>query len=447
MVPCAHSFLYCRRHQVFLISPIMQHYLQKIKTRYYVILALVLSIYLFSRLYVSIPSTVPVKTNDGKVFAGSASCASCHKNIFDSHIHTAHYLDSRPASKEYIKGSFDNGKNHFVFNKETEVILEQRNHRFFQTSFINGRESQSRPFDIVVGSGRKGQTYLYWNDGDLFQLPISYYTALDSWCNSPGYPADRAIFNRQVLPYCMECHSTYAGTARHSSIDRGDFDKNQIIYGIDCERCHGPAAEHAAFHTSHPGETTGRYIVNTQRLSRQQRLDGCALCHSGARTQLRPAFSFKVGDTLDRFSLAKYTSGEAANLDVHGNQYGLLTSSKCFQQSQMDCSSCHNVHVNETNSARLFSQRCMSCHNPGASTPDATTPTAGTHMTCSITPTPGLILSDNCIDCHMPALPSQKILLAFYNESKTVHNLVRTHHIAIYPESTKEYLGKLKSHP
>ncbi len=46
---------------------------------------------------------------DVSKFAGSGVCASCHKDIYESHIHTAHYLDSRPAAKEFIKGSFVHG--------------------------------------------------------------------------------------------------------------------------------------------------------------------------------------------------------------------------------------------------------------------------------------------------------------------------------------------------
>ena len=187
-----------------------------------------------------------------------------------------------------------------------------------------------------------------------------------------------------------------------------------------------------AFHTRHPGEKTGTAIINARLLSRRQRLDACALCHSGARVPLKPAFSFTTGDTLEHFSLPKYSGDEVASLDVHGNQYGLLTSSKCFRLSQMDCSSCHNVHVNEVNSPALFSQKCMTCHN------------AATHITCTVKRIAGAVLSDNCIDCHMPALPSQKILLTMSDASRTVHNLVRTHRIAIYPERTKEYLEKVK---
>jgi hypothetical protein len=33
-------------------------------------------------------------------------------------------------------------------------------------------------FDYVIGSGGKGQTYLYWKGDLLFQLPVSYWTEL-----------------------------------------------------------------------------------------------------------------------------------------------------------------------------------------------------------------------------------------------------------------------------
>src|SRR5690606_1855563 len=107
------------------------------------------------------------------------------------------------------------------------------------------------------------------------------------------------------------------------------------------------------------------HIVNPARLTRQQRLDNCALCHSGIRDNIMPAFTFMVSDKLDDFSFPSYAADSAATLDVHGNQYGLLTSSKCFEMSDMDCSSCHNVHVKETRKLEVFSSRCMNCHKQG----------------------------------------------------------------------------------
>jgi len=413
----------------------MIRYIRKIKKYNIVTVAILVLIYLGNIMSTTLNQpgkTITTQSVNGDPFAGSASCKTCHKDIYESHARTAHYLTSRPAAKEFIKGSFDSGRNHFVYNKFMEVVLEKENDSFFQTAYINGAAIQSEPFGVVIGSGRKGQTYLYWDSSKLFQLPVSYYTPLDSWCNSPGYSINYVRFNRPITGECIECHGTYAKIDKEVN-NHTFFDKSSIIYGVDCERCHGPGAEHVAFHTANPDEKKAKFIINAKLLGRQQRLDACALCHSGFRNGIQPPFTFKVGEKLDEYSSVRYNPDSASSLDVHGNQYGLLTSSKCFKMSpQMDCSSCHNVHVNEVRSPKLFSQRCMTCH------------TEANHNTCTKSPVKGLVLGDNCIDCHMPALPSKKIFLQLSDPEKSTPDLVRMHRVAIYPNSTKDYLKKIK---
>jgi Cytochrome c554 and c-prime len=419
----------------------MPKHFRKIRNTHYVMLSLLTAIGISTRMCTARPDNSNAATVDiyGHAFAGSVACMSCHKEIYRTHLATAHYRDSRPASAASIKGRFDSGRNRFVFNPSSAVVMEKRGNDFFQVAYVNGKESASEPFDIVIGSGKKGQTYLYYgSDGELFQLPISYSATDSSWCNSPGYYPDSIRFNRVVNAYCLECHATFAASPRgeHAEDDENRIDKSRIIYGIDCERCHGPGAEHVRYHTTHPGEREGKYILSTRTLSRQQRLDACALCHSGLQVPLKPAFTFQVGDTLGKYYAPGLQTGTGGNPEVHGNQYGLLRSSKCFLQSQLDCASCHDVHVNEVNNPKLFSQRCMTCHNEPA------------HNTCTIRPVAGLVLSDNCIDCHMPALASRKIVLQGSGSSATLLSgatkaspaLVRTHRIAIYPESTRQFL-------
>lgn len=326
---------------------------------------------------------------------GAAACVSCHKAICDSHAVTAHFRTSSLASASTIKGHF---KGRVVFNDRLEVILEKKGGKFFQTALFNGALYESEAFDVVIGSGRKGQSYLYWDSVRLFQLPISYFTPLDSWCNSPGYPTNLVYFNKLVPERCMGCHATRA------KVLESGFDKKSIEYGIGCERCHGGGEAHVAWHTAHPGEKEGKEMVRIGTLGRQQRLDACAACHSGTSNV----------DT-------------SSTMDVHGNQYGLLTRSKCFRASEMDCSSCHNVHRDEWGKEEVFSQRCMNCH--------------ASHG-CSFGPVKEGGLVNNCVDCHMPALPSQKILMQFSGTTKPVHDLVRTHRIGIYPDISKEYLKR-----
>jgi hypothetical protein len=387
--------------------------------RYFVFLVIVTFIILGSVVCVSL-SPAPLAQEPG--FIGSAACASCHRAIFDSSHHTAHYFTSRPASDTFIKGSFDEGKNVFVYNPWMSVLMEQREDGYWQTSFVNGVPMEERKFGIVIGSGRKGQTYLYWEENKLFQLPVSYYTPDNNWCNSPGYPTNYVKFNRPIVGACIECHGTYADT----KVKDGTTYFNKIIYGVDCERCHGPGAEHVSFHTAYPQEKTAKSIIGIKRLSRQQRLDACAMCHSGFRKEIQPAFSYMVGQRLDDYSVPNPVTD---SMDVHGNQYGLLTSSKCFRKSELDCSSCHNVHANEVNSPVTFSQRCLNCHNsPG--------------VTCTVKPAKGLVLESNCIDCHMPLLESKKITLKL--AVQTAPDLVRTHKVGIYKKQTAAFIRALR---
>jgi nitrate/TMAO reductase-like tetraheme cytochrome c subunit len=372
-----------------------------------------------------------IKNKEGESFAGSAACAGCHKNIYESHTNTAHYLTSQPASERYIKGSFENGKNTFLFKDQVRVIMEKRNDSFYQVADRNGADKVARSIDIVIGSGTKGQTYLNWMGNRLSQLPISYFTALHQWSNSPAYP-DKVVFNRPVTSRCLECHSTYVEKISDPSSEDEEFDRNKVLYGVDCEKCHGPAAKHVEFHLQNSKDTVGEYIIKPARLTRQQNLDLCAMCHGGRLMKIKPSFSFKAGDALADYFLF-YSAGEsAAEIDVHGNQYGQLAGSKCFVKSEMNCSSCHNPHENERGKAALLSQRCLSCHTPE-------------HKNISKSSTAIVsVINQNCIDCHMPRQPSRSIAVLLQGAKEPSAALMRTHLIKIYPDESKKILDSIK---
>jgi hypothetical protein len=370
----------------------------------------------------------------GQEFAGSATCQSCHSKIYRSHILTPHFLTSQWASTQSIKGSLDSGKNEFVYNSHLKVIVEKKGQEIFQVAFSHGEEAIKKRMDIVVGSGQKGQSYLFWNDSSLYQLPVSYFSPLSQWSNSPGYPSDKVLFNRNVTGRCMECHSTTTKISLKDGLEI--FDPSQLILGIDCERCHGPAARHVSFHRKNPNEKSGHEIISISGLNRQQKIDACALCHSGVRQSIKPVFSFATGDKLDEFSQPDYQNDSSRYLDVHGNQYGLLTASKCFKLTSMDCSTCHNVHNKESNNLVLFSQRCMNCHQENKNF-------------CTVKN--AVDIKKNCIDCHMPLMPSGKIQLMVSQRHSVIPDLVRTHLIKVYPtanietDKIREYIKKMKA--
>ena len=310
--------------------------------------------------------------------------------------------------------------------------MEKRDSGYYQVAYINDKEKLAHRFDIVFGSGRKGQTYAYWINDYLFQLPVSYFTPSNTWVNSPNYPPHNVKFDRNIPSGCFECHSSYI---KNTFTEEGDawlinhFDKKEVVYGIDCERCHGPAARHVNFQEEHPLEKAPHFITAISTLPKQQQLDMCAMCHSGPLQTIRSTFGFAPGDTLASYIYPDMYTASTAEPDVHGRQYQLLSKSKCFIKSKaLNCSSCHNTHIKERENLTLFSKRCINCHN------------TVNHTFCKMAAEPGENSRSNCIDCHMPAKPSRLITLLSQNNKEPVSALVRTHYISIYPEETKKFL-------
>ncbi len=358
--------------------------------------------------------------NDAQVsftaYAGSQTCAGCHKDVYESHQKTAHFLTSAPAGDSTVKGSFKPGKNSYVFSPAVHVDMEKRDSGYYQVSYTDGAEIRVRRMDIVVGSGTMGQSSLSWQNNHLFQMPITYFSAANKWSNSPGFP-NRIVFNRVITSRCLECHTTFAETVSPPNKEPEEFDKSKFIYGINCEKCHGAAAEHVKFQTSHPDDTVAKFIINPATFNRQQKLDLCALCHGGRLDKTRPSFTYVPGESLWNYFIVDTLPPNPDFVDVHGNQYGLLRASKCFKSSNMTCNSCHDVHNNERGKFALYSSRCMNCHNDLSKIESATHKKLGNTVTA------------NCVDCHMEMKPSRAISVLLPGDKVPTAAQIRSHFI------------------
>ena len=369
------------------------------------------------------PDLVPPdeKAPPDSAYAGDQACASCHEKEAHTYFATPHYLDSTLPSDKTILGSFAPGKNVLrTANPDLIFAMIADNTGFFESA-VNIHDPQhlsgdAEKIDIVVGSGRHGQTYLYWKDDQLFELPVSYWSYTHEWINSPGYTDGQANFNRFVEPRCLECHAT-----RFDQLPppRNRYGRDSIVLAIGCERCHGPGAEHVRRESGADPPRAGSAeiaIVNPARLANDRQLSLCALCHAGPGEPIAPALTFKVGDDIADF--VKITA-PAANtpVDVHGNQVGALEASKCFTSGKLTCSTCHNVHTTQQN-ANAFSSHCLECHT--------------THA-CGRFRQLGESIRGKCVECHMPVGKSRAITSAM--SGTTLQAEMRTHRIAIYPEA------------
>ncbi|WP_316633215.1 multiheme c-type cytochrome [uncultured Flavobacterium sp.] len=372
----------------------------------------------------------------GTDYAGSESCIQCHQTQFDLASHSSHFKATAPATLENVLGSFSKGNHVFIYDKNTKLVMEKRNDSLYQVLYKNGKEVEVHPYDIVFGV-KHAQTAAFWKNYYTYELPISYYHSLNSWGTSPGYPTDKPFFNREVVKECYGCHSSniasrYVTTASDKvntmAMEVETFmDKNTLIYGIDCERCHGPAKEHVKAHLKFPHLKTAKNIVSIKGLSRQQRLDACAICHSGNdKIKLKSRFQFRPGESLNDYFRATPSSNDSLHFDVHGNQFGLLAQSKCFQKSEvMDCMTCHNSHENSRANLATYSKICMSCHQDLK------------HNETTLKTMSGSLLANNCVECHMPKKTSNAISFKLSNSKQLSNYILRTHKIGIYPTNKK----------
>jgi len=301
-------------------------------------------------------------------------------------------------------------------------------------------------FDVVVGSGRRGQTYLFWSGDLLFELPISFWTSTREWINSPGYPDGQVHFDRPIIPRCLECHTTWfralpanaasprslgdaaSGSSLPASAATGEnnrFDPGSLVLGIGCEKCHGPGRLHVERERSpHPPPLGSREeaIVNPARLPHDRQLDLCALCHAGVGLSLQPPLSYRPGDLLAAYLLID-PPPPGTPVDVHGDQVAALERSRCFTSGALTCSTCHNVHAKQED-VDAFSVHCLSCHKAEA---------------CGRYKHLGEVIRTRCVECHMPEGKSSDLHSS--TGGRFLQAQLRTHQIGIYPGATLLHPG------
>lgn len=393
------------------------------KKSFFIVLLLGGSILLLSRCINQAEGNDP----RGRMYAGAVSCRQCHQAVYDSFLNTAHFNATAKAGTKNILGNFNNGQNIFSYNDSVKIVMEKRDSGNYQVLYLNGKEQHAYRFDILFGY-RHAQTSLYWQGERLYELPVSYYHELNVWGTSPGpsYTADHPRFDRLVGEGCFDCHSSNFST--NTTMNSDNFDRQTAVYGIDCERCHGPAMNHVNYHFENPGIKTAAYIIKGKDLSQSQKLDACAICHSGNdKAQVQSRFLFKMGDTLGYFFMP--FGNKTTEPDVHGNQMGLLAQSKCFSVKTMSCGTCHDPHTNASSDPAFYSQKCLGCH------------TVESNNFCPQYKTAGESIKSNCIDCHMPKLASTAISFYLPQRKAKSSYFLRTHRIGIYSDSLTNVRG------
>ncbi len=301
-----------------------------------------------------------------------------------------------------------------------------------------------QPVDWILGSGNHSRTYLYRTPGgELYQLPIAWYTQEGSWGMAPGFDRpDHDGVLRRVRRECMFCHNAYpdvpAGSDAH---DAPHVFPAELPEGIGCQRCHGPGAEHLRLATSGSDdlERIRAAVVNPARLAPERRNDVCFECHMQPAVALpgvvrfgRGQYSFRPGEPLAEFLVQVDVEEEgrspAERFEINHHPYR-LRQSKCAVQggAKLSCLTCHDPHrkVPETERAAHYRAACLTCHTTHSCTLDQ-------HGAAAIGTK---IAPDDCTACHMPKRRTQDVV-----------HVVMTDHLIRRRPGGPELLAPLAEH-
>jgi len=362
-------------------------------------------------------------TQPGVEYVGDEACRNCHSAIYESFAKTGMGRSTSVPSAENLRElskpirviSKQLNRSYTVYARNGKIIHEETGTDAAGHSIF----SESHDVAFTVGAGDLGKSYLVSIGDALFVSPVSYYTHIRGWDLSPGY--DQGVFRdftRRVVDLCVDCHT---GLPRMVAGSHDRFQQPPFRFlTIGCERCHGPGAVHVAQRTvdSYFDGPIDFSIVNPRKLQSDRRDEICVQCHlAGDARVLQPGKDYldfrpgtPLGDVVAIFSVPQAIKG---NHFVLLDQLEQLRLSRCWTASngRLGCISCHDPHVQRDGNEAVdyFRSRCLACHTTSSCT------AARVRREATAPP-------DNCILCHMPQQPSERI----DHTSITDHRILRS---------------------
>lgn len=378
-----------------------------------------------------------VTTGAAPGYVDSRTCRTCHLQIWESYQDVGmakSFFRPDPARniEDFEHASFEHDES------GDRYTMRWRDGRLWFHQEQLGDDGRpvfdlDLPVDWILGSGHHSRSYLYRSGGELYQLPVSWYTDEQRWGMSPGYEkAAHPGVLREVRRECMACHNAFPDVpAGSDSYALPPTYPEDLPEGTGCQRCHGPGAAHVdlALDPKSSREAIRASVVNPARLAPALRNDVCAQCHLQPSAALSSPRRFGQGDYAYRpgTPLASHIvqieaeeqalDGKPAaetRFEINHHAYRLRRS-RCFLASAarqvggapdttgqgapapLECITCHDPHRRVAPSDRVahFRQACLTCHTETSCSrkraPDA--------AALAYSPADA---ADDCVTCHMP---------------------------------------------
>ncbi|MEZ5557669.1 MAG: cytochrome c3 family protein [Pseudomonadales bacterium] len=353
-------------------------------------------------------------------------CGTCHVEKYASyqHVGMAQSLrrpeHARPMERFGEEYHHAPSQRYYRIDRTDSGLVFHRYQRDAAGAVVNAVDI---PIAWVLGSGNRARSYLYQTEwGELYLLPLGWYSETASWGMSPGfeYP-DHPGIHRRIERECMFCHNGFPEVPSGSDLHGMPATFPAVLpEGTGCQRCHGPGAAHLqAVLDGAPADAIRGAIVNPVRLTPQRRDSVCFQCHMlpvvsvvGARRFGRGDYSFRPGELISDYlvhvDVQERGEDPAERFEINHHGYRLFQS-RCYRESvgELACTSCHDPHVKPEPVAfrARVAEVCGSCHaEPSGQHPAQ------------------LDLGDgDCVRCHMPRRRTRDVI----HVTMTDHRIAR----------------------
>jgi len=342
------------------------------------------------------PVNASPKASATSGYTGDKACERCHAEIYRSYEKTAMAHASGPAVGNLIPGEFTHapsGVHYRVYEQGGRAWLSfDRN----GADAIHGK----RELLYFIGSGDRGRTYIFLEDGFYFEAPVNWYAQKSTWDMTPAYQdAHHIPLNLPLAASCLSCHAADPQSPAPGAENR--YSEPLLSQeGIGCERCHGPGAVHIA--------KMGP-MINPSKLDPARRDAICMQCHLEGNVAIQqPGHElnqFRPGDDLQDYVHYFVLTGTAREFRA-ASQFESFYRSKCKLKSggSFSCITCHDPHSSPAPSERVsyYRAKCISCHGVAF--------VAKHHKK-----------NPDCVSCHMPRIQSSDVA----HTQATDHRILR----------------------